>query len=49
MVVVVSTKWQNISLVCKEEISKLLAKDIARTVRIQLDGRHLPFGEYLQN
>ena len=29
--------------------SKLLAKNIARTARIQLNGRHLLFEEYLQN
>ena len=30
-------------------LGELLAKNIARTARIQLDGRHLLFGEYLQN
>ena len=33
----------------EEEIGELLAKKIARTARIQLDGRHVLFGEYLQN
>ena len=32
----------------EEEIGELLAKNTARTVRRQLDGRHLLFGEYLQ-
>ena len=32
-----------------EELSELLAKNIARTARRQLDGQHLLFGEYLQN
>ena len=32
----------------EEVISELLAKNIARTARRQLDGRHLLFGEYLQ-
>ena len=34
---------------CEEEIGKLLAKNIARTAKIQLDGRHMLFGDYLQN
>ena len=33
----------------EEEIGKLLAKNIARTAKIQLDGRHMLFGDYLQN
>ena len=28
---------------CEEEIAELLTKYVARTVRIQLDRRHLPF------
>ena len=31
----------------EEEIGELLAKNIERTARRQLDGRHLLFGEYL--
>ena len=31
------------------ETGELLAKNIAKTSRRQLDGRHLLFGEYLQN
>ena len=33
----------------EEEEGELLAKNIARTARRQLGGRHLQFGEYLQN
>ena len=33
----------------EEEIGELLAKNIARTERRQLDGRHLLFEEYLQS
>ena len=31
-----------------EEIGELLAKNIARTERRQLDGRHVLFGEYFE-
>ena len=48
VVLVVSTKWRNISLLHGEEIGELLAKNIARTARRQFDGRHVLFGEYLQ-
>ena len=44
-----NTKWWNVSLLSQEEVSKLLAKNIERTARRQLDGGHLLFGEYLQN
>ena len=44
VVLVVSTKWGNISLEGKGE---LLAKNMAKTARRQLAGRHLLFGEYL--
>ena len=33
----------------RKEIGELLAKNMARTARRQLDGRHLLFGQYLQN
>ena len=33
----------------QQEIGELLAKNIARTTRRQLEGRHLLFGEYLRN
>ena len=33
----------------EEEIGELRAKSMLRTARIQLAGRHLLFGEYLQN
>ena len=33
----------------EEETGELLANNTARTVRRQLDGRHLLFGKYLQN
>jgi len=33
----------------QKEIGELLAKNIARTARRQLEGRHLLFGEYLRN
>ena len=33
----------------QQEIGELLAKNIARTARRQLEGRHLLFGEYLRN
>ena len=32
----------------EEEIYKVLVKNIARTMRRQLDGQHLLFGEYVQ-
>ena len=32
----------------KEKIGELLAKNVERTVRSQLDGWHLLCGEYLQ-
>ena len=48
VVLVVSTKWQNISLQ-EEKIGELLAKNTARTARRQLDRQHLLFGEYLLN
>ena len=41
---VVSTKFPSFR---EEEIGELLAKNIERTARRQLDGRHLLFGEYL--
>ena len=44
-----NTKWWNVSLLSQEEVGKLLAKNIERTARRQLDGGHLLFGEYLQN
>ena len=44
-----STKWRNIALVSRGRNGETTAKNIARTARIQLDGRHLLFGEYLQN
>ena len=33
----------------REVIGELLAKNMARTARRKLDGRHLLFGQYLQN
>ena len=47
---IVTTKWRNISLVSRgsEEVGELLATNIARTARSQLDGRHLLLREYLQ-
>ena len=33
----------------KNKLGELLAKNIARTARRQLERRHLLFGEYLQN
>ena len=42
---VVNTKWWNVSLL-SQEVGKLLAKNIERTARRQLDGGHLLFGEY---
>ena len=40
---IVTTKWRNISLVSRgsEEVGELLATNLARTARRQLDGRHL--------
>ena len=32
----------------EEEIGELLAKNVERTARRQLDGWHLLFGQYLQ-
>ena len=49
---VMNTKWRKISReeMIAEEIGKLLAKNMARIARRQLDGRNLRlFGEYLQN
>ena len=47
VVLVVTTKWQHISLVSRvSSVGEPLAKNIVRTARRQLDGRHLLFGEY---
>ena len=32
-----------------EELGEIIAKNMARTVRRQLEGRHLQFGEYLRS
>ena len=39
----------NFNSFCVEEMGELLAKNIGRTTRIQLDGQHPLFGEHLQN
>ena len=44
---VVETKMAAISLVSREPSEKI-AKNMARTARRQLEGRHLLFGEYLK-
>ena len=50
VVVVVNTKWRNISLVSRgRNIRAIGWTNIARTARRQLDGRHLQFGECFQN
>ena len=38
--------WDEVEL---KKMGELLAKNIGRTTRIQLDGQHPLFGEHLQN
>ena len=45
---VVETKMADISLF-SGELGEIKAKNMARTVKRQLEGRHLLFGEYLQS
>ena len=42
-------KWRSFHLFQAKELGEKIAKNMARTARRQLEGRHLLFGEYLRS
>ena len=42
-------KWRTFHLFQEQELGEKMAKNMARTARRQLKGRHLLFGEYLRS
>ena len=42
-------KWRTFQSFQELELGGIIAKNMARTARTQLEGRHLLFGEYLRS
>ena len=49
VVLVVKKKWRTFHWFQESELGEIIAKNMARTAKKQLEGRHLLFGEYLRS